>query len=1825
MCKIRLTIALIVIGFVSANLVASIFSTAIEVRTLSPQTTEISFTMPGIAITELHHKNGVFHSIDIDCAIASGEIGLPDVPHFSVAVAIPLGSEVSLSNATISDSRFISHVNVFPVQNYQAESYTFDIDYAFYQSKDASRVYPVQHFELSETISMRDYDIVVIKINPIRFFPARNEIEIIDEMTLSIQHNVTTDPVYQRNTRMSRAFEPMYRELIANYSQIALPNPTYQEPSILVIYGGAPPMTTINNFVHWKQQKGFEVVAVSTSIAGSTNSAIRNYILNAINTWQNPPEHIILIGQANTGALYFVPGWTGAGDFGTTTDYYFTQQVMGSSPGLASIGRISVNTAGELASYVAKVLRYERDPLDTNPANNSWYYSNLLVSESYMSGTSSYETHRYIKSLIKDYNPQNTVSELYEYRPPVSSMMSHANNGLTTFSYRGWSGMNGLPGSITNMTNVNRMFNAVWITCSTGGINGSSATENVMRRTHNNLPAGAITAAGMSTASTATAFNNALSGAIYYGLYATDMYTMGQAVLYAKKYLMIAYPNHEHAHRSCNWLNLNGDPSLDHFKTMPRIFGTSIQATLPAGTQALRYHVIDSSGLSVPDAWVTIINESGTYVSKGFSDREGVAFLPLDPTQPGPFVVNITKPGFAPRRAMVSISTTQAMVAVSGFMVGDSPPNGNGNGQINPGETIQLTLQLKNFLPTNVSGLSATMSSESELITIENATASLGNISAGMTEAYPDVFTFVVSPLTPDKTLLPLTFTITDGSSTWVSHLLPEIRGVDLEVVSMTSATGTSFVNINSDTAIYFTLRNSGSFASNQMTAKLISRSIFLTVRDSMATIQNINPGASANHSSSPFVVNVSDVIIPGMSLRADIHVFNDAGYEAFIPIRIAAGNKTVTDPTGPDDYGYIILDWLDDQHGYEDEDFTYRWIDIKSTGVNTGITDITAAGQEGNAVIMLPFTAKFYGVEYDRITVCSNGWFAFGEVEQKDFRNLPIPGPIVPKAMVAVYWTDLVVNGTVSWSGGSMNVGGIYQKYDQTENAFIIQWDRAGLVAGYSGDSNFSGIADSVSFQVLIYDPVTNGTAMGDSKIKMQYRRFHPGLPGGVRNPFQHITVGIQDHTGKRGLQYTFNDVYSPGSRRLTHNSAILITSPSFIVEQPHIQISRTYFHQDNHNTTIKAGDTLNIGVSLINFGMSEAIDVVGYIDFSSPYIEVLNDRSDFNNILSMATQSNLDYFTLKVSNDTPNNQVISGRLRIEAQNGLSWTRDISFTVSRPHIVYRSFFINDSAGNNDGIVDEGENVLLIINMSNPTNIDIDNVVGTLSSLTDLVTVNNAIARVAKMRGTGSYQFVFDITVAEQLAGVVDLPLSVTFTSDIAPGIQRNINLSVNQSSMLLQEDFSAGWYPVGWTVQGVDLWSSSMTDHAGGAIPEVLFTGAASSSGTTRLVSTTINTTDVSSIKVSFRHAANVAQNFGGTNIGIAIRAGNQNWTTVWSRELNESLPASMQVVEINNAHLLSLPNFQVSFFVEGSPNFANLLQWYIDDVAVQTAFGNTAILSGRVYVENFDRDMGELRIRAGEYSTVPADNGDYALYLLPASYPIIIALDPFVTGNAYYDVNITPGQLATGHDFFLLYKSPVNTLHLRGFDDNTNDATIAWHHSYNHETDPSGFVRYNIFRQVNSTQYSLLATTTDKFYVDRGLIRTNRYRYYVTVTYQNGDSQQSEPLFVDPVDPVISESDEVIDAPLYFTLAQNYPNPFNPTTNISFTIPENSQVSVKIYNIKGQLVRTLKNEHMLKGHHTVIWHGDNQYGKSVSSGIYFIKVQNDTDMAIMKSLLLK
>ena len=98
-----------------------------------------------------------------------------------------------------------------------------------------------------------------------------------------------------------------------------------------------------------------------------------------------------------------------------------------------------------------------------------------------------------------------------------------------------------------------------------------------------------------------------------------------------------------------------------------------------------------------------------------------------------------------------------------------------------------------------------------------------------------------------------------------------------------------------------------------------------------------------------------------------------------------------------------------------------------------------------------------------------------------------------------------------------------------------------------------------------------------------------------------------------------------------------------------------------------------------------------------------------------------------------------------------------------------------------------------------------------------------------------------------------------------------------------------------------------------------------------------------------------------------------------------------------------------------------------------------------------------------------------------------------------------------------------------------------------------------------------------------------------------------------------------EQLEMPITFSLEQNFPNPFNPTTLISFTIMEDQEVELNIFDIKGNLINSLLNGNIQSGNHSIEWNAIDENGMLVPAGIYFYSLQTNQQVLTRKMVLMK
>lgn len=162
----------------------------------------------------------------------------------------------------------------------------------------------------------------------------------------------------------------------------------------------------------------------------------------------------------------------------------------------------------------------------------------------------------------------------------------------------------------------------------------------------------------------------------------------------------------------------------------------------------------------------------------------------------------------------------------------------------------------------------------------------------------------------------------------------------------------------------------------------------------------------------------------------------------------------------------------------------------------------------------------------------------------------------------------------------------------------------------------------------------------------------------------------------------------------------------------------------------------------------------------------------------------------------------------------------------------------------------------------------------------------------------------------------------------------------------------------------------------------------------------------------------------------------------------------------------------------------------------------------------------------------------------------------------------------------------------------------------------EPDSLLSYRIFRNGNIINTE---PVTDTNYTDKELDPSEIYIYHLTTLYGEKESEPSDSVKVS-----FTANEQIPDTPVTF-LEKNYPNPFNPETTISFSLAEPGDVTIEIYNLRGQKVKTILNQYLDKGHHQIVWNGKNESNIPVGSGLYLYRMQVQDYAQTRRMILIK
>jgi hypothetical protein len=953
-------------------------------------------------------------------------------------------------------------------------------------------------------------------------------------------------------TEISPVFESAYKKLAANYETSYLRNLPISRPKMLIISHSSV-TNFIPHFVAWKRSKGFEVYVVNLSAIGTSVVAIRDFV--AQHYQQYGTDHLLLLGDVNGSFAIPTNIYTSPDGTEHDADDNFFGMVDGNDyfPELLT-GRFSFGDLNELLVMISKTISYEKTPF---MANTNWMRRSLVVAGNYAEGGLRPVTPIWMsrwlreKMLAKGYAQVDTV-----FYPPTltgaAAIQASINQGVQLISYRGWGAADGwhYPSfhnqDLNNLINYAKMPIVFSIVCNTGdfaNVVNPCFGEKWMRMGTIETLGGCVGFVGPSDLHTKTNLNNTISTGIFSGILDDGIRNLGESVLAGKIELYLNYPNdlapNQHVAFYYHVYNILSDPSLNMWILEPTVIQPSVIANGTTFSQSDSHIQINAPQLN--NAYVT-----GTRNNIDFTVarvNNGVAILPINPEQTGNLTVTITKPNYVPLVQTLTPSQA-ATIGVIGNSMADEI--------INAGQSYQVTLTVKNYSTTAYTNVAANMSTSPEgLVIIQNASQNISSIAPGTTATL--IYNITVSGSAPNRSIVRFTTSFPSQSTTSVFELL-----TGGPVFTITNSQGN--LNIGQTNNISFTLQNIGTFGIQNGMVNILSSTNAASV-----TTPNISLGSVAVNETATIQASIAvdPACYNGRNIPMVFLITNADGYETRCFYALTAGNPTSADPTGPDYYGYFAYDSFDVAYP---EAPVYEWIEIDPRDGGPADASVNLIMDDGSYDVNLPFTFRYYGQDYNSMTICSNGWTSFVTTWMADFNNLYIPAALGPYAMVAPYWDDLKGLKTGQDSLGSyFNDMRIVNWYDQANNRYIVEWNDA-----YSQYTiNLLENASLEKFQMILYP--RDGE---DGDIVFQYHTIdNPAITS------NYSTVGIENHLQDGGLTYSYADIYPVTATHLQAGLAIKFTTTApdqfvsnedQIINPPLFNLGQNYPNPFNPETRI-------------------------------------------------------------------------------------------------------------------------------------------------------------------------------------------------------------------------------------------------------------------------------------------------------------------------------------------------------------------------------------------------------------------------------------------------------------------------------------------------------------------------------------------------------------------------------------------------------------------------------------------------------------------------------
>ncbi len=742
----------------------------------------INYNLPELSIDDITNDNGIFFRLSAPGHTTTQEPGKPELPVFSRLISIPGEAKYRIRITSVESTRIKPSGNkikgrLYPAQHGEIkqdlpQKPEFVIDRKLYSAKSLLEGDTVR---IEKVGKLRGNDLSTLVISPVKYDPASNSLDVITAMKIEITWT-GGNPAYSKTSPAEESvlFANTLDKGVLNYYPGEIITGYSDQPVEMIIVTDTSYSEILEPFLRWKRQKGYRVNVLyyGEGLAGSHFSELKESISNLYTSSKadgHAPEYLLIIGDVSKIPYYGT---------GNVTDMYYGE-FDGNGDFLPDmyVGRIPAKDTTSVRSVVRKILEYEKFMF----ADTNRFYSNALALagkdasySSYMNGQVKYAVSNYL-------TPANRINPYYFYYPDgftkKDSVMKLISGGLSFINYSGhgtsagWLHIDIKSPDIKNLTNKSRYPFIISNACRTAQFNDTASFGNKMLVSRDKGAIGFIGctndsywdedfiwAVGPGTPTDNPKYSETGLGALdrlfhTHGELPSDWYINLGQINYAGNLAVSATSSLKKKYYWETYAIL-GDPSLIPMIGTPLEFDISLPDTLPRGISAW-------SLTAEPFSYVAISDFENLW-DASFASPSGAVDLSFPYVSADSCLVVITGQNRIPViKTIYFASSNQGYINLSSSAINDAA--GNNNGFADFGETFFLRLKIGNLGMTGISDLTASISSDSEWITINNNTALIPSIPGRSEITLDNVLQLTLDEDVPDKGIVTIELILKDN------------------------------------------------------------------------------------------------------------------------------------------------------------------------------------------------------------------------------------------------------------------------------------------------------------------------------------------------------------------------------------------------------------------------------------------------------------------------------------------------------------------------------------------------------------------------------------------------------------------------------------------------------------------------------------------------------------------------------------------------------------------------------------------------------------------------------------------------------------------------------------------------------------------------------------------------------------------------------------------------------------------------------------------------------------------------------------------------------